>query len=104
MPVAVPQLLVACEFFLSEPRQIILVGDREAADTRALLRTLYAHFMPNRIALLVDSEETRDALAAGIPTLRAMTRLDGRAAAYVCQNYTCQLPVSEAGQLAELLQ
>jgi uncharacterized protein YyaL (SSP411 family) len=104
MPVAVPQLLVACEFFLSEPRQIVLVGDRGAADTRALLRTLYARFVPNRIALLVDSEETRDALAAGVPALGAMTRLDGRAAAYVCRNYTCQLPVSEAGPLAELLQ
>jgi uncharacterized protein YyaL (SSP411 family) len=97
-------LLVACEFFLSEPRQIILVGDRGADDTRALLRTLYARFVPNRIALLVDSEETRASLAAGIPALGAMTRLDGRAAAYVCRNYTCQLPVSEAGPLAELLQ
>ena len=33
----------------------------------ALLRTLYSRFVPNRVVLLVDSAETRRALAAGIP-------------------------------------
>ena len=43
-------------------------------------------------------------LAAGIPAIAAMDKLDGKAAAYVCRNYTCQLPVSETKQFAELLQ
>ena len=37
-------------------------------------------------------------------TQAAMAKVDGRAAAYVCQNYACQLPVTGASQLAELLQ
>jgi len=103
-PVAVPQLLVACEFLLGEPRQIVIVGDRGAPDTLSLLETVRSRFLPNRILLLLDCEETRNALAAGIPALTAMSRIDGRAAAYVCRDYTCQLPVSEAGALTELLQ
>ena len=103
-PVALPQMLVACEFFLGEPRQIILVGEPSAADTRALLREFYSRFVPNRIVLLVDSEATRRGLAAGIPTVASMEKLDGRASAYVCRNYTCQLPVSEPVQFAELIQ
>jgi uncharacterized protein YyaL (SSP411 family) len=103
-PVALPQMLAACEFRLGQPRQIILVGDREGADTRALLHTLYSRFMPQRIVLLVDSAETRDALAAGIPSIAAMERMEGRASAYVCRNYTCQLPVNEAERFAELIQ
>ena len=103
-PVGLPQMLVACEFFLGQPRQIILVGDRAAADTRALLRTFYSRFVPNRIVLLVDSEATRRGLAAGIPTVASMEKLDGRASAYVCRNYTCQLPVSEPAKFAELIQ
>ena len=103
-PVALPQMLVACESVLSEPRQIILVGERASADTRALLRTLYSRFVPNRIVLLVDSEATRRVLEASIPAIASMQKLDGRASAYVCRNYTCQLPVSEPEKLAELIQ
>ena len=101
---AVPQLLVAYEFLLSEPRQIVIVGDRPAADTQALLDTVHARFVPNRVLLMLDSEETRQALSAVEPALQSMTTLDGHAAAYVCRNYACQLPVSEPGQLVELLQ
>jgi hypothetical protein len=104
VPVALPQMLAACEFLMGDPRQIIVVGERGAEDTRALLRELHAHFIPNRIMLLVDSPETRTALASGIPAIAEMHKLDGRAAAYVCRNYACQLPVSEASQLAELVQ
>jgi uncharacterized protein YyaL (SSP411 family) len=104
VPVSLPQMLAACEFRLGEPRQIILVGDREGPDTRALLHTLYSRFVPHRVVLLVDSPESRDALAAGVPSIATMERVEGRASAYVCRDSTCQLPVFEAERLAELIQ
>jgi uncharacterized protein YyaL (SSP411 family) len=103
LPAAIPQMLVACEFLLSEPQQIVIVGDRDAAHTGELLRTVHSRFASNRILLLVDSEETRHVLATGIPALAGMTKLEGRAAAYVCRNYTCQLPVADPEALAGLL-
>ncbi|HEV3331514.1 MAG TPA: thioredoxin domain-containing protein [Bryobacteraceae bacterium] len=103
-PVAIPKMLVACNFWLSDPRQVIIVGDRNTRDTIELIRTVHSQFDPQRIILLLDSDETRRALSAGIPSIAAMTRLGGRAAAYVCRDYTCQLPVSEVARLAELLQ
>jgi hypothetical protein len=60
--------------------------------------------MPNRILLLVDSEETRARLAEGIPSVHGMRMIDGRAAAYVCRDYACQLPVTDSSALSELLQ
>src|ERR1039458_7332483 len=74
-PVALPQMLAACEFLLREPREVVVVGDRGGADTAALLRTLHASFGPNRVMLLVDSPETRRKLAAGIPA-RSEERLN----------------------------
>jgi hypothetical protein len=103
LPAAIPQMLVGCEFLLSEPQQIVIVGDRDAPDTGALLRTVHSRFASNRILLLVDSAETRDALAAGVPALAGMAKLQDHAAAYVCRNYTCQLPVAEPAALLELL-
>jgi uncharacterized protein YyaL (SSP411 family) len=43
-------------------------------------------------------------LAAGIPSVELMQKVDGRASAYVCRNYTCQLPVTDSEKLAELIQ
>jgi uncharacterized protein YyaL (SSP411 family) len=103
-PVALPQMLAACEFFLGEPKEIVLAGDRGAADTEALAATIHRHFVPNRVVLLVDADEAREFLSEGNPAIRSMTRLEGRAAAYVCRNYACQLPVADAAALAELIQ
>ena len=44
------------------------------------------------------------ALAALAPWAASMNPVDGRAGAYVCRNYTCQLPVSEPAKFAELIQ
>jgi uncharacterized protein YyaL (SSP411 family) len=103
-PVALPQMLAACEFHFGQPRQIVIVGDRDAADTQALLAALDQRFLPNKIVLLVDSEEARAELAKAIPTIASMERVDGRASAFVCRDYTCQLPVNTVDGFAELLQ
>ena len=100
VPAAVPEMLAACEFLLGETRQIILVGDREAVDFQSLLRALHSRFLPNRVVMRVDSNESRAFLAAGIPSIASMTQ----PGAYVCRDYTCQLPVSGAGEFAELIQ
>jgi uncharacterized protein YyaL (SSP411 family) len=99
-PVALPYMLAACEFRLSEPRQIVLVGQ----DLHPLLRALYQRFVPNKVVLGVDSAEARNRLAAGIPAIAEMHEVDNRATAYVCRNYTCQLPVTKLEDFVQLLQ
>ena len=103
-PSALPQMLAACEFVLSHPRQIVIAGERGAADTEELLRALHARFMPNAILLLVDSDETRANFARDVPEVAAMHKVEDRAAAYVCREYACRLPVTQAAALIELLQ
>ena len=103
VPVAIPQMLAACEWVMGQPREVIVAGDRTAADTQVLLAALRARFVPAKVVLLVDSEETRAELAKGIPSIGSMAELHGRAAAYVCRDYTCQLPVTEPSELNAIL-
>ena len=98
-PSTLPQMMAACEFLVGNPRQIVIAGKRGAADTSALLKVAHASFQPNRILLLAAENGF-----PGVPELAAMKPVDGRAAAYVCRDYACQLPVSEPAALAELLQ
>jgi len=103
VPSAVPQMLVAYEFSLSKPKQIMLVGERRAPETATLLGILHERFLPNSIVLLVD-DDSREILAGHLGVVATMTRLDGRTTAYICENYTCKLPTADAVKFGELLQ
>jgi len=102
-PVGVPQMLVAYEFSVSKPKQIILVGERDAPDTRRMLAALHSRFVPHRIVLLVNAE-SRPSLARYLPTVADMTAIGGQATAYVCEDYACKLPIADAAEFAQLLQ
>jgi uncharacterized protein YyaL (SSP411 family) len=102
-PVGVPQMLVAYEFSISKPKQIVLAGERDAPDTRQLLAALHSRFVPHRIVLLVNAE-SRQALARYLPTVADMTAIGGQATAYVCEDYACKLPTADPAAFAQLLQ
>jgi hypothetical protein len=104
VPAALPAMLTAGEFYLADPRQIVVAGPRDDPATRALLGAFHARFVANRIVLLIDSDDARRAFARGIPAIESMRPAAGQPSAYVCRDYSCQLPVTEAAQLAELLQ
>jgi uncharacterized protein YyaL (SSP411 family) len=59
--------------------------------------------LPNKVVLLADGGEGQHWLAQHIESLRLMAPLHGQAAAYVCQNFHCEFPVTEAEQLARIL-
>ena len=93
-PTAAGHWLCALDFYLSDPKEIAIIGDPDDADTRLLLMQVYARPMPNRVVVGGAAD------ASDIPLLRDRQRIDGRATAYVCRNYVCQLPVADADALA----
>src|SRR5207244_11986744 len=42
-PSAMPQMLVALDYSLSKPRQIVIVGRKDASETEAIIREVYRH-------------------------------------------------------------
>ena len=103
MPAALPQMLAALDATLTEPMQIVVAGQKDGPETAALLGVIRKCYLPNKVVLLADGGEAQDWLAQHIEALRLMTPIEGRTAAYVCQNFACRLPVTDAEQLALLL-
>jgi hypothetical protein len=97
-------MMVAADFYLDSPKEIAIVGPRDDAATAALLRIAHQNFLPNRIVALIDpDQDNADALRKQIPLLEHRPLLNGKPAAYVCENYTCKKPVSTAAELAAQL-
>jgi uncharacterized protein YyaL (SSP411 family) len=100
-PYAVPQMLCALDFVLGKPKEIIIAvppGRGDAADTRAMLSAVYQRYLPNKILVLADEGSAQVLKFPG--TYKSM---EGRATAYVCVNYACQLPTTDLAQFEKSL-
>jgi uncharacterized protein YyaL (SSP411 family) len=85
--------LQACDFYLARVHEVALVGSGEAFS--AMARVLRASYRPH----VVLAGGTAD----GVPLLAGREPVDGRAAAYVCEGFVCQAPVTTADDLAAAL-
>ena len=100
---AMPQMLVAVDDSLSKPRQIVIAGKKDSPETKAILREVHRHFLPTKILLLADAGEGQKYLGEKNEAIRAMSIVDGKPAAYVCENFACKAPVTDPKALSELL-
>ncbi len=95
MPAAVPQILVAIQYSLSAGRQIVVAGTLGASDARALLAQARKGFHPDQVILFADGGEGQAWLSEYVPSLAGMKTVNGQAALYLCENFTCTAPVTE---------
>ncbi len=101
IPGAFGRLLAALDFSASGTREIAVVGEPEAPDTKALLDIIYARYLPNKV---VAGHGEDDAESAGlIPLLAGRPTRDGLATAYLCEGYACQAPTTNPEELARQL-
>jgi uncharacterized protein YyaL (SSP411 family) len=99
-PLGFGQWLTALDYALSHPREIAIIGDPDAADTRALLDVSIIGYRPHQVLALgvPDSE------MAVVPLLQNRSQIEGRATAYVCLNFACRSPVTDPAALRTLLE
>jgi uncharacterized protein YyaL (SSP411 family) len=102
-PSGMPQMLVAVENSLGKPRQIVIAGKKDSPETKALLKEVHRHFLPNTIVILADASEGQKYLGERNEAVRAMSPVEGKPAAYVCENFTCKAPVTHPKQLGDIL-
>ena len=96
MPAAVPQLLVALGYSLTPGRQIVVAGTPGTSGAVALLTAARQGFHPDQVTLFADGAAGQAWLAERVPSLAGMKPVEGKAALYRCENFTCSAPLTEA--------
>ncbi|MBL7188756.1 MAG: thioredoxin domain-containing protein [Phycisphaerae bacterium] len=96
-------MLGALSFSLGPGSEIIIAGGSDAADTKQMLKLIGSKFLPNAVVLLHDHRKADSSLYEVVPFLKSQTAIEGKATAYVCENYACKKPVNSAGELENLL-
>jgi uncharacterized protein YyaL (SSP411 family) len=96
---AVPFMAAALETAVAPSEQIVIVGKRDAGDTRAMWAAANKRYRPFAVLTLVDPER-QPALAAHMPWIKDMKMIDDKATAYVCRGFACDAPSTDAAVLA----
>ena len=86
--------------FLMNALEIVIIGDRTAPDTRALVAAVMSHALPDRLLQIVPPDSS---LPDSHPAF-GKTQDDDRATAYVCRHGTCGLPITDPGMLARQIE
>ena len=94
------KMIRAADFLLNPPKEIAVVGPRDSAEVQALLDAVYGAHIPNKIVAFVDpADPNAKTVQDQIPLLEGKTLINGKAAAYVCKDFACKLPVTTPEEL-----
>jgi len=103
LPSAYTQLMVGVDFVVGPSYEVVVAGNSEAADTKAMLAALMRRFLPNKVVLLNPSEQESPEIGQLAEFTRYQTSIGSKATAYVCLNYSCRLPTTDIKKMLELL-
>jgi uncharacterized protein YyaL (SSP411 family) len=95
-PIAFGHLLQALDFHLSPTREVALAGDPDGV--AALAAVVREELRPHVVLAGGGGDGT-----SAVPLLEGRGPVDGRAAAYVCEHFACQRPVTGPDELRALL-
>jgi uncharacterized protein YyaL (SSP411 family) len=102
-PSAFTQQLQALDFALGPSLEIVISGLQGAADTRRMLKVVRDRFIPNKVLLLRPPAEEVAGITAISPFTEPLLMLEGKATAYVCEDYRCELPTTDTVELERLI-
>jgi uncharacterized protein YyaL (SSP411 family) len=91
-PLGFSNWLCALDFYLSTPKEIVIIGPRDDKATVELLQTLYSIWLPNKVVVAYDPADP--SLVSELKLFEDRQMIGNKPTVYVCEQYTCQTPVT----------
>ena len=95
-PQAFGRVLSAAEFYLNPTKEIVILGEKRKEFEQAI----WSEYLPDKILILAERARANDEL---IPLLQDRQQIDGKTTVYICENFTCQKPLTELDDLRKQL-
>ncbi len=97
-PRAFAKSLAVVDFLTEGPVELALVGDEVRENLRPLREAVADCYLPNRIVATGTSVHP-----SSLPLLRDRPAVSGKPTLYICRNYTCRQPITDAHSVADAL-
>ncbi|MFW9935438.1 MAG: thioredoxin domain-containing protein, partial [Candidatus Thorarchaeota archaeon] len=102
-PTAFTFMISAVDYAVGPSYEIVIVGDSTKPKTQTLLSAINDRFIPNKIILLIPTDETAERITRLAPFTTHYKATNALPTAYVCTNYMCQNPTTDVKTLRNLL-
>jgi hypothetical protein len=102
-PIRYAFYLAAMDFLLGPSFEVVIAGDPRSPETRAMVSAIRQRFVPNKVLMLRPSDASKPEIVHIAPFTSPQLPVNGKATAYVCRNFACELPTNDiATMLAQL--
>ena len=102
-PGGLTEMLLALDFRLGKPKEIVIVTKRDKAEAEPFLAELRDTFLPNRVLVVAVQGKDLKAQSELVPLLEGKVARKGKATAYVCESGLCKLPTTDVDVFVEQL-
>jgi hypothetical protein len=102
-PAALSEMLLASDFRLDTPMEVVIVAHVSRKEAEPLLAKLRSTFLPNRVLAVAAEGEDLGAQSQLVPLLKGKMSRKGQATAYVCERGVCRLPTTDPDVFAQQL-
>jgi hypothetical protein len=102
-PSAHAWFLCALDSAIGPVHDVVIVGERDADDTRAMINELRDHYLPCVLIVHRPPGELDLLLTSLAPFTRNLNALGGKATAHICTGHTCAMPITEPHQMLAFL-
>ncbi len=82
-------------------KEVVVVGSSGQAETRDMLEAIRQGFRPFIVSMLCSEEH--EGLKDLVPYIANYKPVDGKPTAYVCRNFACKAPITQAEELRQEL-
>ncbi len=102
-PSAYTQMMAALDFAIGPSNEVVIVGNKQDKDTKAMIYALNEYFMPNKVILLKSVNEKNSLIEKVSTYVKNYVSINNTATAYICSNYTCKAPTTNIKKMLETL-
>ena len=99
-PYSYASYLAGLDFFIEKPKEIVIVKNKQH-NIEDYLQLIYGDYLPNKIVMVIDEDENYIPLSTSL--IKGKRVVDGKLTCYICQNFTCSLPLHTLNELKKRL-
>jgi uncharacterized protein YyaL (SSP411 family) len=103
-PSSFAQLLTALDFTLGPTKEIVIAGEMDDRNTQKMLAAVRERFLPGKIIIFHPEDGTGQEIERIVPFVKNQNTVEEKATAYVCENYSCNLPTTVIAEMISLIE
>jgi len=103
MPRAYAYFLMAVQFVIGPTKEVVITSESENDESDNMLKLIQTGFYPEMVLIYKNNKWESD-LVGIAPFTKEQVSIQGKATAYVCENFACQAPTTSLDSLLKMLQ